>query len=160
FSHPSVHRPGQGTCCVAEVVRLRADPPEVSRLRLPPTRFPCPLHFFSWYVHGRLASLPRMRDVVPQADDRFLTALLLERQYAHTGGAPQQNPRGGRGRRAPAGRNQPDDVGTGERQDGALDATYPGDEVVGPGGDVLRRFTIGAAVAEHFPAGPLLQNVL
>src|SRR5437016_4154045 len=97
-----------------------------------------------------------MSNVVPQADDRFLTAGVLEPEYADAGGAAEEKPPGAWWQPEPTRRDHPDDVGAGERQDVALDAACPGDEAVGPGGDVLRRLTAGAAVAEHFPAGPLL----
>src|SRR5947209_1528797 len=35
-------------------------------------------------------SLPGMRHVVPQADDRFVTAVVLEPEYAHTGGSAEE----------------------------------------------------------------------
>ena len=50
-------------------------------------------------------------------------------------------------------------MGAGERQDVPFKAAHPGDKAVGPSGDVFGRFAIGAAVAEHFPAGPLLQDL-
>jgi hypothetical protein len=48
----------------------------------------------------------------------------------------------------PAGSYHPDDVAAGERQNVAPDAVDLGDEAVGPRGDVLRRSTTRAAIAE------------
>ena len=110
---------------------------------------------------GQLAdgSLPRLSDVVPQADDRLVPVLVLEAEHAHAGGAAEEEPPGARRQSEPAGRDHADDVAAGERQHVALDAAHAGDEAVGPGGDVLRRFAVRAAVAEQLPAGPLLQDV-
>ena len=46
------------------------------------------------------------------------------------------------------GGDHPDDVAAGERQNVAPQTVDPGDEAVGAGGDILRRFTLRAAVAE------------
>src|SRR5690242_20237033 len=100
-----------------------------------------------------------MSHVVPQADDRFVTPVVLEPEHADAGRAAEEKPPGAWRQPEPTGRDHPDDVGAGERQDVPADVLYPGDEAVGPGGDVVRGFPAGAAVAEEFPARPLLQNV-
>src|SRR5262245_7166048 len=97
-------------------------------------------------MHG--ASLPRFTDVVPQPDDRLVAAVVLEAEHAHAGGATEEHSSGGRSHAVPTGRDHPDDVAAGERQNVAHHAVDPGDEAVGPRGDVLRRLTIRAAVAE------------
>src|SRR5262245_38509548 len=94
---------------------------------------------FPWLLPPeRIASLPGLSDVVPQADDRFVSAVVLEAEHADTGGAAEEKPPGAGREPEPTGRDHPDDVGAGECQDVALDAAYAGDEAVGPGGDVLR----------------------
>src|SRR5207247_4159718 len=108
---------------------------------------------------GLHASLPGMRDIVPQADNWFLTAVVLEAQHADAGGPAEEKPPGARRQTEPAGRDHADDVGAGERQDVACDRSRLGDKAVGTGGHVSGRLTAGAAVAEHLPTGPLLQDV-
>ena len=92
---------------------------------------------------GAARSLPRLGDVVPEADDRFVAVLVLEAEHAHAGGAAVEEPPGARRQAEPAGRDHPDDVPARERQHVPLDAPHPGDEAVGPGGDVPRRFASG-----------------
>src|SRR5262249_10230987 len=100
-----------------------------------------------------------VRDVVPQADDGFLTAIVLEAEYSDTGWAAKEIASGGWRQTEPAGRDHPGDVGAGEGQDVTLDGTYTGDEPGGASGKIKWRFALGAAVAEHFPAGPFLQDL-
>jgi hypothetical protein len=73
-----------------------------------------------------------MRDVVPQADDRFVTTVVFEAEHAHTSRAAEEKPASAWRQPKPTGRDHPDDVGAGERQDIALDGAYPGDKAIGP----------------------------
>src|SRR5262249_44563814 len=110
-------------------------------------------------AHLYLASLPRTSDVVPQADDRFITGVVLEPEYANAGRAAEEKAPGAWGQAKPAGCDHADDVAARECQYITVDVAHSGDKAVGPGGDVFGSFAVGAAVAEHFPAGPLLQDV-
>src|SRR5262245_38096023 len=89
-------------------------------------------------AHGQLGSLRRMDDIIPQADDRFVTAVMFERQYADAGGAAEEEPPSVWRQPEPASRDHADDVATGESQHVARDAAHAGNEAVGAGGDVLR----------------------
>ena len=44
--------------------------------------------------HGRLDSLPRLGNVVPNADDGLVSVLVLETEHAHAGGAAVEEPSG------------------------------------------------------------------
>src|SRR5262245_28602729 len=46
-----------------------------------------------------------------------------------------------------------------EEQDVAVDGTHPVDHAVGPHGDLVRRFTVGTAVAKKVPLRPLAMDV-
>src|SRR5262249_3250995 len=84
---------------------------------------------------------------------------MLKAEHAHRSGIAEEETPCGRRQAEPAGRDHPDDVSAGECQHVAGAAVYPGDEAVGPHGDVCWRFALGTAVAIEFPAGPLLQHV-
>src|SRR5437899_3291078 len=101
-----------------------------------------------------------MSGVIPQADDRLVAALVLKAEDTNRGRATEEKSPGAGRQSQPASGDHPDDVSTGKRQDIALDAAHPSDKAIGPGGDVLRRFSVRAAVAEHLPAWPLLEDVL
>src|SRR5258707_12327652 len=84
---------------------------------------------------------------------------MLKAEHAHRSGiAEEETPRGWR-QAEPAGRDHPNDVAAGECQHVAGAAVFPGDEAVGPQGDVCWRFALGTAIAVEFPAGLLLQDV-
>src|SRR4051795_832286 len=97
-------------------------------------------------------SYPRFTDVVPQPDDRLVAAVVLEAEHPHAGRVAEEEPPGRRRHAEPAGRDHPDDVATRKRQHVAGEAVDPGEEAVGPDGDVFGRFAVGAAVAVEFPA--------
>src|SRR5437588_634190 len=84
---------------------------------------------------------------------------MLEGQYADTGWPAKEKPPCARRQAEPTGCNHANDVGAGECQNVPIDAACPGDKAVGAGGDFAGRFAAGTAVAEHFPAGPLLHNL-
>src|SRR5262249_51173476 len=102
---------------------------------------------------------PRLTDVVPQANNWLVAAVMLEAEHPHAGRVAEEEPPGCRRQAEPARRDRPDDVAAGERQHVAGEAVDPGDDAVGPTGDVFGRFSLGAAIAVEFPAGPLLQDV-
>src|SRR5262249_56453149 len=92
----------------------------------------------AWFGgQGLLALPPWLPDVVPQADDRLVSAVMLESEYAHTRGAAEEIPPGPRRQPEPAGGDHADDVPAGERQLVAVDAAHRGDEPVGPGRHVF-----------------------
>ena len=103
---------------------------------------------------GLHASLPRMRHIVPQADDRFLTAVVFKGENADAGGTAEEQPTRARRQAEPAGRDHADDVAAGKPQHVAIDVVDAGEKAVGTGGDVFGRFALGAAIMVEFPAGP------
>jgi len=73
---------------------------------------------------------------------------MLEAQHTHAGGTAEEHPSRGRRQPVPAGRDHPDDVAAGKRQNVARYAVNPSDEAVSPDGDVLGRFAAWATVAK------------
>src|SRR5262249_12869053 len=105
------------------------------------------------------ASLPRFTDIVPQADDRLLTGVMLKAEHAHAGGAAEENPPRGPPPAAPAGPNHTVDGAPGQRQTDAPHPLYSGDDAVGPQSDVFGGFSASAAIPEEFPARPIFQDI-
>ena len=81
-------------------------------------------------------SLPRSGDVVPRADDRFVSVLVLVTEHAHAGGAAVEGPAGLRRQAEPSSGDHPDDVRARKCQHVPVDASHTRDEPVGAGGDV------------------------
>src|SRR5262245_43827915 len=73
---------------------------------------------------------------------------------------PQEEASSGPGREAePARRQDPQEMPAREEQDVAVDGTHPVDHAVGPHGDLVRRFTVGTAVAKQVSLRPLAMDV-
>src|SRR5215468_11628267 len=70
-------------------------------------------------------------DVVPEVEDRLVAPVVLEAEHAYAGGAAEEHPPGGRRQAEPAGRDHPDHVAAGKRQDVAVEVMYPGEEAIG-----------------------------
>ena len=101
--------------------------------------------------------------VVPEADDG-LREIVLVTHDAEAGGVEQQELSGDWFEAEPARGKHAEKVAAGEDEhvalDGALARADFRHDAIGPSGDVARRLSAGAAVAEEEPVGPLGVNLL
>ena len=109
--------------------------------------------------HGPLDLLPRLGDLVPEADDRLVSALVFEGEHTHAGGSAVEEPPGPRRQAEPSSRDHPDDVPARKCQNVPLDAHDAGDDPIGSGGDIFGGLAFGAAVTKKLPGGPLPLDV-
>ena len=59
----------------------------------------------------------------------------------------------------PPRRDDPEDMAMREQRDVAIGGAYFGEHVIGAGGDLLRRFTAGAAMMKYRPTRPRRLNL-